>query len=797
MSFWDLAPPETEDDAIFSLIESQNPDIEKVLENKQLMVTFRTHDQRLVDFLLRPEIFDRITDTIFTHKNVKLSRVCVELFVLKDSPLLKFLLAQPARATKLLQNVESNDFVRVGFVTRIFECAADAFPHELTQFMSTSLDSLALLTANIEKTSVADLVQAYLQTLDGQDRWYIFAILQLFTTTELEIPEGFEKYSKEIKEFVSRVKARDIDCDKKVNLLRVIRHVIGSMRDDDIALEVLRMIPVIYKENQEEVIRIESFRIALELPRYTRIIQCAVEEIRKPLPWTEMNVLALKLLSVEPNKSFVTLLPIIFQRFEEDQHNSLLHLEFVKFVASSIEVVDLRKIILDLVPQAVLRNAQMRDWRKNAEKVGAYLNLAEIVDGFIDSPTQEWIEFRKNELCLWKTKDGNEGGASREIVGEEKESRKEESEKREKVDESFGSFPSFDEPNGGFGEFPAFEEIQTRFVTEETNQSENSTKKDKEDVFGSFPAFEETKKESQDNFGNFFDEAEENPKDNSEGDVFGSFPAFEETKKESQENFGNFFDEAEARDSLAQNCDEPQTFQEAEQKESLDRPDKPKKSDQDDVFGAFPAFDENKKESQENFGHFFDDDESKRAEDQECLESENHSKTNDADFGSFPAFDEHQKHEKEDPFGSFPAFEQTPKECQSSFGNFFTEAEANSANEDAFGAFPAFDETKKQSEENFGGFFNEELEETDSSDSSTTKDIGPVSASNVPEKSAQIDTSKTKEETPSSSTDTSFANFLSLISHPCWTHSGPSPAELFGTPHELASPSAAAAFLLS
>ena len=107
MSFWDqVAPPE---DDIFALIECANPNLEKIIENEQLMATFRVKDERLLRFLLEPAVFDSIVTMIFNGKNAKVARTCVELFAGKGSPLVQFLVSDRSRAAKLVENVKLDD----------------------------------------------------------------------------------------------------------------------------------------------------------------------------------------------------------------------------------------------------------------------------------------------------------------------------------------------------------------------------------------------------------------------------------------------------------------------------------------------------------------------------------------------------------------------------------------------------------------------------------------------------------------------------------------------------------------
>ena len=364
-----MAPPETVHEDILALIQTQNPDLEKILQNEELMSTFRTRKPELVNFLLQPQIFDRIVEIMFTHTNIKLSKICVELFVGNQSPLLQFILTDIPRCENLIRKVELSDLVRVAYVSRILQKGFESMKPATLEFFAKSTSSLVVLTTNISKAAVCELLEAYLCALEATQRWYLFVVLKVVTGGGIQTPECFTKHAKEIEECGKQL-SKSWNTQEKLNLLKVVKTGVNGLGDESVILAVSEAIPVVYQTNSDEAIKVEAFRIATELPRFTKIIKCAAEVAKKPLPWTELNVIALQLLTVTPNKSYGSIYSVLFDRFENDPSNSMLHSQFVKFVSAAIEVPELRAKIMDTIPAAVLKHAQREKWRDGATKVG-------------------------------------------------------------------------------------------------------------------------------------------------------------------------------------------------------------------------------------------------------------------------------------------------------------------------------------------------------------------------------------------------------------------------------------------
>jgi hypothetical protein len=203
------------------------------------------------------------------------------------------------------------------------------------------------------------------------------------------------------------------------------------------------------------------------------------------------------------------------------------------------------------LPAVILKNSKSDDWRKNAKKVGFYLDLGLLINE--EGKSNEWAEFSKKELARWRTKDEEADKEGKcltdgQVKLEDDIPRKTESPAEKEPEgiavgdlskpeqtkkDDFANFPTFEAPKkdeGGFGGFPSFDQ----------------PKQEKEDSgFGSFPTFDEPKKEEP-GFGSFpkFDE----PKKEDSG--FGGFPSFDAPKKE-EPGFGSFpkFDEPKKEDA--------------------------------------------------------------------------------------------------------------------------------------------------------------------------------------------------------------------------------------------------------
>ena len=520
--------------------------------------------------------------------------------------------------------------------------------------------------------------------------------------------------------------------------------------------------------------KVEAFRIATELPRFTEIIKCAAEAAKRPLPWTELSLLALQLLTVTPNKSYGSLYPVLFDRFDKDTDNTLLHAQFVKFVTAAIEVPELRVKILGTVQQAVLKNAQVGEWRKGAKKVGFYLELGRILDKWIEDPAPEWVSFRDNALKLWLTKDEN---AQLEVTAGKEDAHVGEV---SSPAPSGGSFGNVQKNEGtGFGGFPAFEQPKP-------------VEKKEESGFGGFPTFDEpaANKEKKDSgFGEFPSFEQPKPVERKEESGFGGFPTFDEpaNKEKKDSGFGEF--------------------------PSFDQP-KPVERKEESGFGGFPTFDEpaNKEKKDTGFGEFPSFDQPKPVERKE-----------ESGFGGFPTFDEPVNKEKKDSgFGEFPSFEQpkpVERKEESGFGGFptFDEPTNKEKKDTGFGGFPSFDEpankekkdtgfgefpsfeqpkpVEKKQESGFGGFpsFDETPKQPERKDEKVT----PAAPKSEPIKPTPTVPTSKPATTSTGPADISFAHFMELINNPCWEYDGPSPAELFRQKQQFSSSEEALAFLIN
>jgi hypothetical protein len=549
MTFWDSVPDTPGLASFDDLVSQTPPDIEKILGHPDVLSSFLVPQSPLQRVLAIPANTQKVIQIIFTHANVKLAKKAVELYVAKGSPLLLQIVENVKLGELFIQKIEGSDAVRTGFVSRVFQTALINLRAQTVSFFQKSSESLVILTKSVNVPAVGDLLEAYVLQLAVEERWYIFAVLKIIGGSGVVIPSSFAGAEARITQVSSQVQASALTVAHKCGLLKLVKTGITDCQVADLQSAVTQAIPVIFKAHQEESVRVLALKLGTVLPRHKEVIKIAAEVAKRPLPWSELSLTGLDLLSVDPNSSYRGLCATLIERFVADQSNSIFHVKFIRFVKASIEVPELRQRFVEGLPPVILKGAQPQSWRKSAAKAGVLMELAIIIDPYITSATAEWAAFRASAIGKWETRNAEAHKewvptASNPIVDEGLPAPRKSAEsapprtvptakaaasdgfgdfgqfptiepEKKQEDTGFGEFPTFDEPktgDSGFGSFPQFGQPQEEAIG-----------------FGDFPKFEESKPDSP-GFGGF--PKFEQPKTDDGSAGFG-FPTFEDAKPDS------------------------------------------------------------------------------------------------------------------------------------------------------------------------------------------------------------------------------------------------------------------------
>ena len=287
MSFWDIASDVSTD--IQSLIAAENPDYDAILENPELLRTFVANDENLINFLMNPTTYNKIISIMMTHENIKLSKACVELFVAKNSPLLKKLITDKSSSISLINQAQnslnSNDLVRIGYVSRIYQKASETaeLQSDFIKLLNSTFEILSFLTKIIYNTSVSDLVLSYLNIQPPEDQWLIFSYLQMILPKgqSANCPKCFFKYKDNIVGFIKSMSSFKFTQNHKLGIIKIIKSVLDKENIPDVANVVSSNISLIYEaETENNQIRYLLLALAATLPPQKAILNISAKLIR-------------------------------------------------------------------------------------------------------------------------------------------------------------------------------------------------------------------------------------------------------------------------------------------------------------------------------------------------------------------------------------------------------------------------------------------------------------------------------------------------------------------------------------
>lgn len=620
---WDQI--EFEED-IGSLIAKPNPDFDVILTNAGLIPAMRSNDQNLINFFTKQENFDKLLEIIYTREN-KIAKIVVEITLLQKSPILKKLFSSQELVESLVKHIEQKDYLRIGYISRLIIKGVTTQTEQVAPYFNNSTVILPVLLQNIDTPSICDVVDEYVNVLKTEDQWVLFTFIHFLHPAgkHATLPSTWTGHKKEINTTLKALAKYAFNEQHFKSFIVLLTKHIGKCKNDEVKSSLSKDLTAIFSNTKNNENLQHLFELAQVLPTNPNVIELAVKLVQTKLPYQAANISALDLLSMKPDENLAPSIKVIIERFVNDESNTFHHQSFVKFVEASVKNDKLRAQLISILPPIILKKASSANWRQNVTCVCFYLELATILDQFIQN-NQEWANFKNTEMKKWSTKD-----SFQEDDKQDKPSKPQTSQTtatQSKTPEStFGDFPSFDTSN----EKP---EEKIEFPSFDSAPSDNTG--------NGFPAFPETPQESSDiTFPTFsenndnafpsFPEATNNPSEKVE------FPSFEDTPEDNEDIKFPSFEEPPKKSQKKEEIAFP-TF------------DEPTiKSNKEDV--TFPSFDDAPsaapKEEEVSFPSFGD------------VPSDDNKEEI-----AFPAFEEAKDKNEDDV--SFPAFEEeapppTPK----------------------------------------------------------------------------------------------------------------------------------------
>lgn len=456
MSLWDLYD---EKDIHALISDTKSPDFDSILGHSELFQLFRENDQDLINFFNNPEIFQKIIHIMIKNKDTKITKRIVELFLFKDSILLKklFLADDLKIAESLIQcidktNEATNDdtisllkedrLVRIGYISRIFMHALKIaeYKERILSLFSSSPKTLATLSKHADITSLYDLLLSYLNLLKPEEQWILFAYLQILLPKgkSASCPKCFIQYKDLIIIIIKEMTTvSPLHNQLKSNLLCLITNSfknsieIEKNAKTDVINSISTNLCFIFNNPEtSDEIKVLILQFAMIIPPERSLFNIAASLIKNSNPnqFNSVDIAALDLLSVSPSKTLSILLPTIIKTFVADKTNSFHHLSFLNFIKNAItKVPEMRgPIAKEILPLIFSESSGTEKWRKNAQRVGIFLEIADSIDQYVDelassgtvdkSTFASWKTFRNSDLKKWKLKDSEKVDAPEAVA---------------------------------------------------------------------------------------------------------------------------------------------------------------------------------------------------------------------------------------------------------------------------------------------------------------------------------------------------------------------------------------------
>ena len=401
------------------LIKEKPPNYIKIVDCHDFSSFLVLQDQDLFNFLAVPENIEAIINGVFDFDDNKIVKKIVDYITKDDSPFLDYLIQNKEFTAKFIQRINSGVVIKITAISAIFSKALKFRYSEIKKTFGENIDVLVTLVKWMH-TPIYGVIKAYDSQAKNNEIWFPILFLKLLTrkenTVKIEIPSYLTDCSNLINgtyEALSKFQFTEAHYIKMLTYLRSgykdkdENENENRLPNDELNNLIITNACLIYNLHETQKLRIALLKLCLYMPTMTNEFkEILIQLVKKQVPYNELSVEALKLLSIKPDATLVETLPVIIDRFIDNKINSLHNLAFVTFIKKAILVNELRDIFIQKLTKVILNGVQRKKWRENSIYVGYYFDIAYILDEYIGDQNQEWNLIRENELKEWISFEG-------------------------------------------------------------------------------------------------------------------------------------------------------------------------------------------------------------------------------------------------------------------------------------------------------------------------------------------------------------------------------------------------------
>lgn len=726
MSFWDLESDEGEGNGLEDIINNSESTIYDVLQNPDLILNFRSQEEFLINYLIKPDIIEQLSNILFKQDDKKMSKIVMQLVGKPNTSFFNRFIGSKQMFIEILADFDKLSSLQVGYLSQILITALSSTSRLLIFDLLYTDDIIIPLIKHIELLSIQEIFYKYILLVPESEQWLHILLLALLTKN---IAINAKDNQSRMKSIVLKL-TNPFSTRQETAMLRIILNFVskysGNLDSMNLIEDNIHLLPA-YPV---------TYQIAMKLPYNENIYKRAISDSISPFV-SPLLVESIKYLAKFPSVDAVNIFPALMHNFTSDQINAFHLSAFVDLTKSLAENVEEFSKFVPSLSEKILSICNNSSLRKNSAFIVHYIQIANIIDRFCTS--EEWIKFRDSILSNWKDALSGEFNAAESQVSAipniiippsigQLERKSENQQENQPNDEEFH-----------------FSEPQTTISSGDTGIS-----KDSEFEFN-FPDSVPEKKESTENFGGFFDDTDDKKDDFKFPD---SIPHDEQKKEE----FGEFFDEFHikddgfnfpdsipkknnvSKDDLSNFFDEVDFNDKEDIKASQNETVEKKTEENNDDFKFPDDIPEKKENSNDNLGGFFND---------VNFDDEKKEETKKSDEFSFPDSIPQQKKDSNDNLGglfndvkfddekpqksedfNFP--DQIPKPKQESndnLGGFFDNMDDSDddhkekpTKSEEFSFPDSIPKQKQESNDNLGGFFNDVNFDDDKKDETKKSD---------------------------------------------------------------------------
>ena len=532
--FWDLEPNAGVDSSKLETLIGQSPtDWSSVLKDSELFSAIRAKEEYLVIFFGKEENISSLIDYIFSTDDEKAKKSGIGLFYTQESPLLNTLLKSQKLCENLISRIESEDYVDMGYISRIFQQSLSYLKTNTQQIFQNSKIILKTIISKMNESSIFELLDSYIFSLDVEEMWVIWSLFKLIVPP-ITIPKVFENKQKEISELHSELTKIEFTMRHRVNIMILIsKFVTQNQVNSEISPILHPILPKLLKATQNEDFIAIVLQLAIKQKPSQQVANFALEYAKRPLPMSKVGVLSLQYIAKYPSKQTLVVFPDLLDSFLQEKNNTF-HLDaFTSLISNGMKISDFRKIIIEKMVPILLKECSFPNWRKNASTIGYYLNIAMLLDKHVSNDNEEWMKLRNNELTKWNHKEdgaidisGFSQNSTNTKLGDDlifNENNKQTSEANQQNSIPENNNQEEIKTNDFTPSFPAFEETQN---------NEPDTKQQNQQL--DFPTFEEPQKQATPEQNAQQDKAEKVPENNEKQQIQSNASTQDDNKTETQ-----------------------------------------------------------------------------------------------------------------------------------------------------------------------------------------------------------------------------------------------------------------------